>query len=62
MPPRRRPPKQLRRTRTASQRFDPKAFLAKRGNGRTIHRYRPTQAIFSQGERADSIFYIQAGG
>ena len=29
--------------------------------GRTIHQYRPKQAIFSQGERADTVFYVQEG-
>ncbi len=29
--------------------------------GRTLRRYRPKQVIFSQGERADSVLYIQEG-
>jgi CRP/FNR family transcriptional regulator, cyclic AMP receptor protein len=41
--------------------FDPKAFLAKAGIGRTIHRYSAKQTIFGQGERADAVFYIQKG-
>jgi CRP/FNR family cyclic AMP-dependent transcriptional regulator len=61
MPPRRRPPKQPRRTRTRSGCFDPKVFLAKGGAGRKIHRYRPKQAIFSQGEPAEAVFYVQSG-
>jgi CRP-like cAMP-binding protein len=43
------------------QQFDPKKFLAKIGGGRTIARYRKNQRVFSQGEDADSIFYIQKG-
>jgi CRP/FNR family cyclic AMP-dependent transcriptional regulator len=42
--------------------FDPLAFLAKVGTGKTISVYRKDQIIFSQGEVADSIFYIQKGG
>jgi len=41
--------------------FDPKSFLSKVGEGRTIADYRKNQAIFSQGDRADAVFYIQAG-
>ena len=39
--------------------FDPKAFLAKVGEGRSIGRYRKDQIVFSQGEPADAVFYIQ---
>jgi CRP-like cAMP-binding protein len=42
--------------------FDPLAFLAKVGTGKTISVYRKEQIIFSQGEVADTIFYIQKGG
>jgi CRP/FNR family transcriptional regulator, cyclic AMP receptor protein len=42
--------------------FDPQAFLAKVGSGKTISVYRKDQIIFSQGEVADTIFYIQKGG
>lgn len=41
--------------------FDPKAFLASIGTGRTVRHYRPKQAIFSQGDRAEAVFYIQGG-
>jgi CRP-like cAMP-binding protein len=41
--------------------FDPRTFLANAGIGRTIHQYRPKQDIFSQGERADTVFYVQEG-
>ena len=41
--------------------FDPKEFLAKVGTGKTISKYRKNQTIFSQGESADAVFYIQQG-
>jgi CRP-like cAMP-binding protein len=41
--------------------FDPQAFLAKVGTGKTISVYRKDQVIFSQGEVADAIYYIQKG-
>ena len=44
-----------------SARFDPETFLANAGIGKTIHEYAPKAVIFSQDERADSVFYIQKG-
>jgi CRP/FNR family cyclic AMP-dependent transcriptional regulator len=41
--------------------FDPKAFLASVGAGRSIAKPREGEVIFSQGERADALFYIQKG-
>jgi CRP/FNR family cyclic AMP-dependent transcriptional regulator len=41
--------------------FDPKSFLAKVGEGRSIDRYRKDQIGFSQGDPADAVFYIQKG-
>jgi CRP/FNR family transcriptional regulator, cyclic AMP receptor protein len=41
--------------------FNPKAFLAKVGDGRSIAGYRKGEAVFSQGEPADAVFYIQKG-
>src|SRR5688572_10093978 len=41
--------------------FDPKAFLAKVGEGRSIARYPKDRTVFSQGEPADAVFYIQKG-
>ena len=41
--------------------FDPKEFLATVGNGRTLSVYRKNDLIFSQGEPADAVFYIQNG-
>ena len=48
-------------TRKAKPPFDPKAFLAKANGGRTISQYRKNQIVFSQGELADSVFYIHDG-
>src|SRR6476660_3054108 len=41
--------------------FDPKSFLAKVGEGRSIGRYRKDRIVFTQGDPADSVFYIQKG-
>ncbi len=41
--------------------FDPKSFLAKVGEGRSIWEYRTDQIVFSQGYPADAVFYIQSG-
>ena len=41
--------------------FDPREFLANAGIGRTIHEYRAKQAIFSQGQSSDVVYYIQEG-
>jgi CRP-like cAMP-binding protein len=47
--------------RTAPPDFDPEAFLAKVGKGRTLGHYTKNQKVFSQGEPADAVFYIQSG-
>jgi CRP/FNR family cyclic AMP-dependent transcriptional regulator len=41
--------------------FDPAAFLASSGLGRRIVQFKPKQLLFSQGDPADSIFYLQKG-
>src|SRR3984885_7468734 len=41
--------------------FDPKLFLAKIGEGRTLADYKKNQKVFSQGDSADAVFYIQKG-
>ena len=41
--------------------FDPKAFLARVGHGKTITEYKKNQNIFCQGEVAEAVFYIQKG-
>jgi CRP/FNR family cyclic AMP-dependent transcriptional regulator len=41
--------------------FNPKKFLAKVGEGKTVSKYRKDEIVFSQGEAADAVFYIQQG-
>ena len=41
--------------------FDPKAFLASVGEGRSISKVREGEVIFAQGDPADALFYIQKG-
>jgi CRP-like cAMP-binding protein len=41
--------------------FDPKSFLAKVGEGRSIDRFGKDQIVFSQGDPADAVLYIQKG-
>jgi CRP-like cAMP-binding protein len=41
--------------------FDPRAFLARQEVGKTIERYAKNQKIFSQGDVADTVFFIQKG-
>jgi len=45
--------------RTAA--FDPAAFLALPGDGRSTISYRKNDVIFSQGDRADAVFYVHKG-
>jgi CRP/FNR family transcriptional regulator, cyclic AMP receptor protein len=47
--------------KSSEESFDPKDFLAKIGEGRTISNYRKNEKVFSQGDSADSVFYIQKG-
>src|SRR6202171_862090 len=47
--------------RKAKLPFDPKAFLSKVNGGRAISDYRKDQIVYTQGEPADSVFYIQSG-
>jgi CRP/FNR family transcriptional regulator, cyclic AMP receptor protein len=42
-------------------RFEPKNFLAKIQTGKTTADYRKRQAIFSQGDAADAVFFVQKG-
>jgi CRP/FNR family transcriptional regulator, cyclic AMP receptor protein len=47
--------------RKAKLPFDPKAFLSKVNGGRAISDYRKDQIVYTQGESADSVFYIRSG-
>ena len=41
--------------------FDPKEFLAKVGEGKTIVEFGKDQVVFAQGDAASAVFYIQKG-
>jgi CRP-like cAMP-binding protein len=45
--------------RTAA--FDPRPFLAKLGVGKSKQEYQENEAVFSQGDTADAVFYLQSG-
>ena len=41
--------------------FDPKRFLTNVGEGRSLAKLAKDQVVFSQGDAADAVFYIQKG-
>jgi CRP/FNR family transcriptional regulator, cyclic AMP receptor protein len=41
--------------------FDPQDFLVNVGGGRSVAKYRKNISVFSQGDAADSVFYILKG-
>ena len=41
--------------------FNPKNFLAKVGDGKTVAQYQKDQIVFAQGDAAEAVFYIQKG-
>jgi CRP-like cAMP-binding protein len=41
--------------------FDPNAFLTRIETGKTTREYRNRQLVFSQGDAADAVFYLQSG-
>ena len=41
--------------------LDPKTILAKAGKGQSTVKYRKNQVVFSQGDSADAVFYVQKG-
>jgi CRP/FNR family cyclic AMP-dependent transcriptional regulator len=41
--------------------FDPHDFLAKVGVGKTILKFQRNQTVFTQGETADTVYYVQQG-
>jgi CRP-like cAMP-binding protein len=45
----------------AKNAFDPQAFLARVGTGKTILKFEKNQHVFEQGDVADSVFYLQKG-
>ena len=46
---------------SSSTSFNPKGFLTHAGVGKTLKKYRKNAVIFSQGEVAGTVFYIQKG-
>jgi CRP/FNR family transcriptional regulator, cyclic AMP receptor protein len=42
--------------------FDPQAFLDTAGVARKVAEFRRNESIYSQGEAADSVMYVQKGG
>ncbi|HEY9715499.1 MAG TPA: Crp/Fnr family transcriptional regulator [Chroococcales cyanobacterium] len=48
-------------TRKRTPAMDPVALLAQPGRGRRIIKYHKNQRIFSQGESAEAVFYVQSG-
>jgi len=58
---RRKLPPRRRLAQKQTKLFDPNIFLKGAGPGKTVRDYSPKQAIFSQGERADAVFFIQEG-
>src|SRR5258708_33679898 len=42
--------------------FDPQAFLDTAGVARKVADFRRGESIFSQGEAAESVMYVQKGG
>ena len=57
------PDKKIRRpvAGTVATPFNPQTFLAKVGHGKTTLQAPKAQLIFSQGDTADAVFYVQAG-
>ena len=47
--------------KTARNEFDPQAFLAKDGTGKTVSTFRKNETVFLQGDAADRVFYVQTG-
>lgn len=41
--------------------FDSRAFLAKVGEGESVHNYRENEVVFSQGDPADAVFHVKRG-
>jgi CRP/FNR family transcriptional regulator, cyclic AMP receptor protein len=51
----------LSKSRRTKPIFQPEAFLAKSGLGRTIADLKKGQNVFSQGDAANAVFYVQKG-
>lgn len=53
--------KTLSNTRRKKLAFEPEDFLAQTGLGRTIADLKKGQTVFSQGDAANAVFYVQKG-
>jgi CRP/FNR family cyclic AMP-dependent transcriptional regulator len=51
----------VKKKKSSKAPFDPKIFLVKVGEGKAISTYHKDQVVFSQGDVADAVFYIQRG-
>jgi CRP/FNR family transcriptional regulator, cyclic AMP receptor protein len=47
--------------KAAKNLFNPKLFLAKVAEGTTVLKFDKNEVVFSQGDTADTVFYIQEG-
>ena len=47
--------------KAAKDLFDPRAFLAKVGAGKSVSKFAKGQNVFAQGDVADAVFYVQEG-
>src|ERR1700720_437397 len=54
-------PKKAKRKRNNGS-FNPQIFLDTEGVARKVVEYRRSESIYSQGEAADTVMYIQKGG
>jgi len=54
-------PKTLKKNGTVGS-FDPQVFLDTAGVAKKIAEFRRSESIYSQGEAADSVMYVQKGG
>jgi CRP/FNR family transcriptional regulator, cyclic AMP receptor protein len=41
--------------------FDPKVFLSKIGSGRTIENFAANKVVYTQGDSAHAVYYLQKG-
>jgi CRP/FNR family transcriptional regulator, cyclic AMP receptor protein len=52
---------ELQMAATPPRQFDPLAFLASVGSGKTITTHKPGEIIFKQGSHAELVYYLQKG-
>jgi CRP/FNR family transcriptional regulator, cyclic AMP receptor protein len=55
------PRKERQVIKATEEPFDAQVFLAVVGTGKSVAKYRKNQVIFSQGQAADTIYYLQKG-